>query len=88
MLQFRGGDATAGEIAEHLACRWPTTSRHLRVLQDAGLVVVERQGRERVYHVVRERLRRITGRWLRWFDVEPPDEELEEDLGSASVSRR
>jgi DNA-binding transcriptional ArsR family regulator len=78
LLQLRGGEATAGEIAERLSCRWPTTSRHLRVLRSAGLVEVESQGRERVYRLLSERLRRVTGHWLRWFDLELPEQELEE----------
>lgn len=38
---------TAGEIAERFSCTWPTTSRHLRVLESAGLVRVEKRGRAR-----------------------------------------
>jgi len=70
---------TAGEIAESLSCRWPTTSRHLRVLEQAGLVSVEAQGRERLYRLERERLREVTGEWLRWFELELPEDAIEED---------
>lgn len=83
LMQFRGGEMTAGEIAERLACRWPTTSRHLRVLEDAGLVSVEAQGRERLYRLERKRLLSVTGEWLRWFDVELSEDELEEDAPRA-----
>ena len=38
VLNARGGSMTAGEIAERFSCSWPTTSRHLKVLRDAGLV--------------------------------------------------
>ena len=48
-LLYRGGQMTAGSIAERFACSWPTTTRHLKVLQDAGLLSCERHGRERVY---------------------------------------
>ncbi|HMJ12152.1 MAG TPA: metalloregulator ArsR/SmtB family transcription factor, partial [Polyangiaceae bacterium] len=51
VLHFRGGQMTAGEIAERFACSWPTTTRHLRVLEAAGLVRVEKRGRERVYEL-------------------------------------
>jgi DNA-binding transcriptional ArsR family regulator len=67
VLRFRGGRMTAGDIAARFSCSWPTTTRHLRVLLDAGLVRVRRQGRERVYSLDARRLRRVAGGWLRWF---------------------
>lgn len=67
-LKFRGGEMTAGQIADRFHCAWPTTTRHLRVLQDAGLVSVEKRGRERFYKLDTRRLRAITGDWLAWFD--------------------
>lgn len=66
-LQFRGGEMTAGAIADRFACSWPTTSRHLRVLQEAELVTVEKRGRERVYRLNRARLADIVGEWIGWF---------------------
>lgn len=66
-LHARGGSLGAGAIAERFACSWPTTSRHLKILVDAGLVDVERRGRERVYHLDRERLFGVAGDWLGWF---------------------
>lgn len=59
------------DIAERFACSWPTTTRHLKVLRDAGLVAVYRRGRERYYRLVHERLRGIVGDWLKWFETEP-----------------
>lgn len=85
LLQFRGGEMTAGEIAERFSCRWPTTSRHLRVLEGAGLVSVEAQGRERLYRLERDRLLEVTGEWFRWFDVELPEDEIEEDAPARPV---
>jgi DNA-binding transcriptional ArsR family regulator len=64
VLHFRGGEMTAGEIASRFGCTWPTTTRHLRVLESAGLVRVEKRGRERVYRLDRERLTRVAGDWL------------------------
>jgi DNA-binding transcriptional ArsR family regulator len=68
VLRFRGGEMTAGEIAERFACSWPTTTRHLRILERAGLVRVKKHGRERVYQLDRSRLRTTVGKWLEWFD--------------------
>jgi DNA-binding transcriptional ArsR family regulator/predicted enzyme related to lactoylglutathione lyase len=45
----RGGEMASGEIAEQFSTAWSTTTRHLAVLRDAGLVSVEKRGRERVY---------------------------------------
>jgi len=60
------GAMTAGDIAGRFAHAWPTTTRHLGVLVDAGLLVMERQGRNRVYHVDFERLA-LLEEWLGWF---------------------
>ena len=68
VLRFRGGEMTAGEIAERFACSWPTTTRHLRILERARLVRVKRRGRERVYQLDLAKLRAIVGRWLHWFE--------------------
>lgn len=67
VLHFRDGEMTAGEIAERFACRWPTTTRHLGKLCEAGLIRVRRRGRERVYRLDRRRLLSVAGGWLRWF---------------------
>ena len=66
---------TAGEIADRFACSWPTTTRHLRVLEAAGLVCVEKRGRERIYRLDRARLAGVTGGWLKAF--------LDPDQGSS-----
>jgi DNA-binding transcriptional ArsR family regulator len=58
----------AGEIARRFGCSWPTTTRHLRVLQEAGLVRVEKAGRERFYELDRRRLLRVAGGWLENFE--------------------
>lgn len=66
-LQVLGGRLPAGQIADRFACSWPTITRHLQVLTQAGLVRVERSGRSRTYVLERDYLARIAGDWLRWF---------------------
>jgi DNA-binding transcriptional ArsR family regulator len=66
ILHFRGDQMTSGEIADRFSCAWATTSRHLRKLEDAGLVTVERSGREWIYRLDRERLG-VVAEWLDWF---------------------
>jgi DNA-binding transcriptional ArsR family regulator len=68
ILDARGGEMTSGAIASRFECSWPTTTRHLRVLEEAGLVRVELQGRERVYKLDAERLQRVAGSWIERFD--------------------
>ena len=65
-IHFRGA-ASAGEIAGRFAHKWPTTTRHLRVLEGAGLVRHERRGRSRVYTVDKTRLA-LVSEWLTWFE--------------------
>jgi DNA-binding transcriptional ArsR family regulator len=67
VLHFRGGSMTSSEIAGRFSCRWPTTTRHLRKLEQAGLVTVERKGRESIYSLNRARLESVAGEWLTVF---------------------
>lgn len=46
---LRGGDLTAGEIASRFPMTGATVSHHLSVLREAGLVSVERDGRNQIY---------------------------------------
>ncbi len=68
VLHYRGGEMTAGEIAGRFGCSWPTTTRHLGVLRDAGLLEVEQQGRQRIYRLNRDRLERVATGWLENFE--------------------
>lgn len=67
VLLARGGKMTSGAIASRFDCSWPTTTRHLRVLEDAGLVRVELRGRERTYELDRQRLVDVAGTWIQRF---------------------
>jgi ArsR family transcriptional regulator len=48
---LRNGPLTSGDIATRFNSSWPTVSRHLAVLRDAGLVVTERRGQEIRYEL-------------------------------------
>jgi len=41
---LRNGPLTSGEIADRFDSAWPTVSRHLSVLKQAGLITAERNG--------------------------------------------
>jgi DNA-binding transcriptional ArsR family regulator len=69
-VNFQRGSMTAGEIAALFAHAWPTTTRHLKVLESAGLLHHERQGRSRIYRIDRRRLE-LARDWLAWFSKDP-----------------
>jgi DNA-binding transcriptional ArsR family regulator len=46
---LRNGPLTVGEIAERLSLLQPQTSKHLRVLSEAGLVEVQAIANRRIY---------------------------------------
>ncbi len=48
---LRAGSRTSGEIAEKFSSSWPTISRHLAILREAGLVVTERKGQQIYYEL-------------------------------------
>lgn len=49
LRMLRDGDMTAGEIADQFDISWPSISHHLKVLRQADLVLMERQGQELNY---------------------------------------
>jgi len=65
-IYFNGGTMTAGEIAAIFEHAWQTTTRHLQVLEAAGLLTHERQGRMRIYRIQRKRLELVKD-WLAHF---------------------
>ena len=48
---LRDGSKTSGQIAARFDSSWPTISRHLAILRDAGLVDAERNGQEILYEL-------------------------------------
>jgi DNA-binding transcriptional ArsR family regulator len=67
-IHLRGGETTAGAIAGRFAHAWPTTTRHLRVLEDAGVLTRQKVGREHRYRLDPAVLSPLL-EWLQWFQV-------------------
>ena len=65
-IHLRGGSVAAGDIAARFAHSWPTTTRHLGVLEASGLLEVKQEGRARIYSVRLERLA-VVKEWMAWF---------------------
>ena len=51
LAELRRSPMPVGELALHFAVSRPAISRHLRVLQTAGLVATEERGTQNVYAV-------------------------------------
>jgi DNA-binding transcriptional ArsR family regulator len=60
---LKSGPATAGELAALLPIAREGTSRHLRVLREAGLVQVRQEAQRRVYSLRPEPLAEVD-EWL------------------------
>src|SRR4051812_19539541 len=69
-LNFAGGEMSAGRIAGLFAHAWPTTTRHLQLLEAAGIITHQRDGRTRLYRIDPGKLH-LAGDWLAWFDRDP-----------------
>ena len=61
------GPRNAGALASEFDLSRPAVSEHLRVLEDASLVVAVKRGRERYYHLNPTPLEDVN-EWLRPFE--------------------
>ena len=57
------GELTAGEIGERFDFSKPALSNHLRILEDAGLIVREKRGQYVYFRQVPERLANTLMSW-------------------------
>jgi DNA-binding transcriptional ArsR family regulator len=72
MLGTLGGELPSGYLAKRFEHSWPTTSRHLKVLEEAGLVLVQREGRSARYRLNRERVQGAVAQWLDYLTPVDP----------------
>ena len=63
LARLAGGDATVGELAEPFAMTMPAISKHLSVLERAGLITKSRDGQRRNCRITATPLRNAT-QWL------------------------
>jgi DNA-binding transcriptional ArsR family regulator len=71
-LAVLGGELPSGYLAKRFTHSWPTTTRHLKVLEEAGLVSVHRTGRTSMYRLERERLTHALNGFLEHFAPHDP----------------
>src|SRR5215471_11208077 len=69
LLGQSGGELPSGYLAARFPHSWPTTSRHLKVLEEAGLVAVRRERRGSNYRLNREHVERVVTGWLRYLQA-------------------
>jgi DNA-binding transcriptional ArsR family regulator len=65
ILLGQRGELPSGYLAARFSHSWPTTTRHLNVLEQAGLVEVRRGGRNSHYRLNRAYLERVVEGWKR-----------------------
>ena len=63
LARLAEGHATVGELTADFAMTQPAISKHLKVLENAGLVSRTRQGTMRLSHLEAAPLQHVTG-WL------------------------
>src|SRR5205807_7287193 len=79
---LRGGERTAGDLAEQAGIGRTALSHHLTVLKLADLVRVERRGQFQVYSLNTTVFQDLMTEVLNWFGSLEPDEERTGALGS------
>jgi len=68
LLSLRKGERAAGELGAPFRMSFPAISQHLRILEEAELVSVRRDGRRRLYRLQAESLVDIAN-WVDEFAV-------------------
>ena len=73
LKMLRNGARTSGEIAEQFNSSWPTISRHLAILRDAGLVSTERKAQEIYYELNSSVFQDLVQHLMTWVHPPPRD---------------
>ncbi|MPZ53512.1 MAG: metalloregulator ArsR/SmtB family transcription factor [Acidimicrobiia bacterium] len=63
--RLREGECSVGDLVDHLDLDQPQVSRHLKILHDANLVAVRREGQRRIYSLKPNPFRELS----EWFDT-------------------
>ena len=65
---FEKGGRTLGELCEALAMTRQAVTKHLKILEDANLVAVVWQGREKLHYLNPVPIHEIAERWIGKFE--------------------
>src|SRR5262245_16371921 len=85
VLAHFGPELPSGYVAKRFTHSWPTTTRPLHVLEDAGIVTVRSEGRHSHYRLERDHLRGVLDGWLGLF--EPAGAEIWRSPGPRSSKK-
>lgn len=77
ILAQLGGELPSGYLATRFQHSWPTTTRHLNVLEKAGLIEVRREGRGSFYRLKRDRAKEVLLSWLGHLEPVGPEKTWE-----------
>ncbi len=86
VLAHFGPELPSGYLAKRFTHSWPTTTRHLHVLEDAGIVSVRSEGRNCWYRLERDHLRGAVDGWLALLDP-PSSRQTWRSPGSRSTTK-
>jgi DNA-binding transcriptional ArsR family regulator len=68
LLTLKRGELSATDLAEPFRMTFPAISQHLRVLENAELVAVRRDGRRRLYRLQAKPLHEVAS-WVEEFSA-------------------
>lgn len=71
--RLRDRPHTTGELANYFDSTRFAVMKHLKVLANASLILIERRGRERYNHINPVPIQGIYRRWIRPFEALPAD---------------
>lgn len=74
---LRVDSMTTGQLCEHFETSRFAVMKHLKALHKAGLIIVERRGRERINHLNPVPIQMIYRRWIQPFEQLPADRMLQ-----------
>ena len=78
MSLLRDGPKSSGELADTFSAAWPTVTRHLNTLKDAGLITAERRANSIIYRANTSLLEDAAAALLALMGKDNGDDELKE----------
>jgi DNA-binding transcriptional ArsR family regulator len=60
---------TLGELCEHLAMTRQAVTKHLVILEEANLIAIQWQGREKLHYLNPVPINEIFERWVKQYEV-------------------
>ena len=69
VLRSRGDKMPAGDIVNAFDYKWPTITRHLQQMEQAGIIMVTKKGTQNLYEFNRTAMVDILEKWIKWFNT-------------------